>query len=206
MRTDQSESLGTGDPDDPQKDLLRKIAAGQNTAFDQLVHLHADRLYALAYVMLKNRPDAEDAVQETFLAVFESAAKFAGRATVKTWITRILIKRIARVRRNRKWGRLLFMSRDPVMDSIAASSKSDHADMQMDTLEAIASLSQEFGSVVMLRELQGFSYAQIAEILDLPIGTVESRLHRGRTQLKEKLADYFHDSPPTQNSGQGSQV
>ena len=204
MRTDQSDSLGTGDPDDPQQDLLRKIAAGNTTAFDQLVPLHADRLYALAYVMLKNRTDAEDAVQETFLAVFESAAKFAGKATVKTWITRILIKRIARLRRNRKWGRLLFMSHEPVMDSTAASNTSEHADIQMDTLQAIASLSQEFGSVIMLRELQGFSYAQIAAILDLPIGTVESRLHRGRAQLKEKLADYFHETSANKDSELGS--
>lgn len=204
MRTDQSESLGAGDPDDPQRDLLGQIATGNTTAFDRLVQLHADRLFALAYVMLRNRSDAEDAVQETFLAVFESASRFAGKATVKTWITRILIKRIARIRRNRKWGRLLFMSRDPVMESVPASHMSDHADMQMDTLQAIASLSQEFGSVVMLRELQGFSYAQIAEILDLPVGTVDSRLHRGRAQLKEKLADYFQQPSPKPDSGQGS--
>ncbi len=200
MRTDQLDSLGAGDPDDPQEQLLAKVAAGNAVAFEQLVHLHADRLYALAYVMLKNRADAEDAVQETFLAVFESASKFQGNATVKTWITRILIKRIARIRRKNKWGRLLFVSRQPVMDAMPASNRTEHTEIQIDTLQAIAKLPPEFASVVMLREIQGLSYAQIADVLDLPRGTVESRLHRGRALLKDTLADYFppgsHPRPP----------
>lgn len=204
MRTDQSESLGAGDPDDPQRQLLARIAAGQTVAFDQLVQLHASRLYALAYVMLKNRHDAQDAVQETFLAVFEGASKFAGKASVKTWITRILIKRIARVRRHRQWGRLIFMTRDESLDMAPKNTQPEHADIQIDTLQAIAELKEEFRSVVMLRELQGFSYAQIAEILDLPVGTVESRLHRGRTQLKDKLADYFNQAPRPRDSESGS--
>ncbi|MFG0249313.1 MAG: RNA polymerase sigma factor [Phycisphaeraceae bacterium JB051] len=199
MRTNQLDSLGAGDPDDPQEQLLTQVAAGNAVAFEQLVHLHADRLYALAYVMLKNRADAEDAVQETFLAVFESASKFQGNATVKTWITRILIKRIARIRRKSKWGKLLFVSREPVMDAMPASNRTEDTQIQIDTMQAIAQLPPEFSSVVMLREIQGFSYAQIADVLNLPRGTVESRLHRGRALLKDKLADYFHPPPQQAN-------
>jgi RNA polymerase sigma-70 factor (ECF subfamily) len=215
MTTDQSERLGAGDPDDPQQDLLRKIAAGNSVAFDQLVHLHADRLYSLAYVMLRNRSDAEDAVQETFLAVFEGASKFAGMASVKTWITRILIKRIARIRRQRRWGKLLFLSHNDSQQisipgtemslehftgNATQASEADRSDIRIDTLAAIASLKEEFRSVVMLRELQGFSYAQIAQILSLPVGTVESRLHRARSELKDKLADYHHKHPTDDDS------
>lgn len=186
--------------DDPEQILLAKIASGQSVAFDQLVHHHADRLLSLAIVMLRNRSDAEDAVQETFLAVYEGAAKFKGKATVKTWITRILVNRIARVRRQRRWGKFFSIHQDQSADPInqvvtPGLGQTEQTQLRLDTHQAIAQLKEEFRNVVVLRELQGFNYAQIAQILSVPVGTVESRIYRARQQLKQSLTDY-HPPPP----------
>jgi RNA polymerase sigma-70 factor (ECF subfamily) len=167
-------------------DLIRKAAAGDGRAFHVLVDRHAQSLYRLAVSLTGQPVDAEDIVQETFAGAFRGMAKFEGRSSVKTWLTRILFTQAAQWRRNRA-GR--------VMGSIehaepAGSGQSASVEARLDLQTALRRLSPEHREVLVLRELQGLSYEEVAEVLGIPRGTVESRLHRARRELRGKLSSY----------------
>jgi len=173
--------------DNPQADdieLLRRAADGDSGAFHALVDRHAQRLYRVAVSLVGNAVDAEDVLQETFIGAFRGLQGFEGRASVKTWLTRILVMQAAQFRRSRKRKQL-----EAMPDSVAAASKS--AEAGIDIQAALGQLSAEHRQVLVLREYEGMSYEEIADVLDVPRGTVESRLHRARNEMREKLKSYL---------------
>jgi len=165
-------------------DLLRRAANGDSGAFHALVDRHAQRLYRLAVSLVGNAVDAEDVLQEAFIGTFRGLKGFEGRASVKTWLTRILVMQAAQFRRGRKRKRT-----EAMPENIAAASKS--AEAGMDVAAALADLSAEHRQVLVLREYERMSYEEIAEVLDIPRGTVESRLYRARGELRERLKSYL---------------
>lgn len=165
-------------------ELLRRAGAGDSAAFHALVDRHAQRLYRLAVSLIGNAADAEDVLQETFIGAFRGLRSFQGRASVKTWLTRILVLQAGQWRRDRRRRRF-----EPMGDSIAAAGPS--AEAGLDVRAAIGQLSPEHREVLVLREFERMSYEEIAEALDVPRGTVESRLHRARSELREKLKAYL---------------
>jgi RNA polymerase sigma-70 factor (ECF subfamily) len=165
-------------------ELLRRAGAGDSEAFHALVDRHAQRLYRLAVSLIGNAADAEDVLQETFIGAFRGLRSFEGRASVKTWLTRILVRQVAQWRRDQ--GRRKF---ERVGDLIAAASPS--AESGLDVREAMELLSPQHREVLVLREFERMSYEEIAEAIDVPRGTVESRLHRARSELREKLKAYL---------------
>jgi RNA polymerase sigma-70 factor, ECF subfamily len=167
-------------------DLCRAAAGGDDTAFDLLVGRHAPRLFRVALSLCGSRPDAEDLCQETFLAAYEGIGSFAGRSLFRTWLTTILIRKSSRSWRKRKRDTSYMSLADDQVDQNEVSAD----DRRLDLVEAIKSLPDDFREVLVLRELEGFSYEEIAEALQLPCGTVQSRLHRARTILKGRLAAY----------------
>ena len=174
--------------------LVRRIRRGDDSAFHQLVDRHGRRLLGLAMSLLGNAADAEDVVQETLAGAFQGIRGFRGRSSVGTWLCRILVKRIARLRRYQSIRRTLSIER--VADHVSAvpsgaRAETEQADIRMDVMAVLARLSKEHRTVVVLRELQGMSYSQIADVLRVPRGTVESRLFRARQRLKELLGDYL---------------
>lgn len=164
--------------------LLRRAEHGDSAAFHALVDRHAQRLYRLAVSLIGNATDAEDVLQETFIGAFRGLKSFEGRASVKTWLTRILVNQAARWRRDRhgRWA-------GPMPDSMAAPSAA--AESAIDVRAAIQQLSQDHQQVLLLREFERMTYEEMAEMLDVPRGTVESRLHRARAELKDKLKSYL---------------
>ncbi len=173
-------------PSDSDLDLLKQSAASDAAAFHQLVDRHADRLFGLAVSLLPNRADAEDVLQETLAGAYRGLVRFEQRASVKTWLTRILILQIAKWRRERK------NKRTEPIDPQAASAV-DHeasANSRMDVQAAMAKLSPEHQEVMVLREFEQLSYEEIAGALGVPRGTVESRLFRARAELRVKLKAY----------------
>ncbi len=183
-------------PDAGDDELLRLSLGGDTRAFHALADRHAERLYRLAASMTASRVDAEDIVQETLVGAFKGMKAFAGRSSVKTWLTRILVTQVARWRRDQKRRRpvrLSPMSGGDGEDHEAAPTTRDHGDpvgARLDVMEAIARLSAEHRDVVVLRELEQLSYEDIAAVLGIPRGTVESRLHRARSELRESLKAY----------------
>lgn len=165
---------------------LRRAAGGDARAFHELVDRHGPRLYRLA-VSLVGMADAEDVVQETFVGMYGGLRKFQGRSSVRTWMTRILFLQAAKWRRQRKNRRAEPMpeGREP-----AAAGSGQAADARMDLRTALLQMSVEHREVLVLRELEQMSYEEIAAVLDVPRGTVESRLHRARQHLREKLTGY----------------
>ena len=179
--------------------VIQRIRSGDADAFHELVDRYAGRLYSAAYALVGNSADAEDVVQETLAGAFTSARSFRGEASVKTWLLKILVRQAARNRRSRKRWRFLSLSlsSDGSTDDAATpmepavKGSQGEAESRLDVPEMLKVLSFEHREVIMLRELQGMSYEEMAETLGVPRGTVESRLHRARRELKDKFAADF---------------
>jgi len=175
-------------------ELVRRARRGDDAAFRALVDRHAGRLYGLALHLAGDAADAEDIVQETFVGAFRGLRGFRGEASVRTWLTRILVRRVAKLRR---WRRLRLLRRVERAGEAGRDARSDEAtaetraDIRMDVADVLGRLSREHRTVIVLRELQGMNYSEIADVLDVPRGTVESRLFRARQRLKELLKDYL---------------
>jgi len=171
-------------------ELVRRARRGDEGAFHQLVDRHAQSLFGLAAALVGDAADAQDVVQETLAGAYRGLPSFRGQASVKTWLTRILVRQAAghyrRERRNAAIG-----LDDQSLSMPAGQSAQERADFRMDLGDAIMALSPEHREVIVLRELRGLSYEEIADILATPRGTVESRLFRARRQLQELLKEYL---------------
>jgi RNA polymerase sigma-70 factor (ECF subfamily) len=183
-----------GHEPDSDKELVRRVRKGDEAAFRRVVDIHGPRVYLLAMSMLGNREDAQDAVQETFVGAFRGLRGFQGRSTVKTWLTRILMNNVADLRRRGHLRKTLPF--DQAAEQLGAPpawqvTETGRADMRMDIAAVVGRLPQEHRAVIVLREIQGMTYEEIAAALGVPRGTVESRLFRARQKLKEILGDYL---------------
>jgi RNA polymerase sigma-70 factor (ECF subfamily) len=154
------------------------------------VDRHASFLFAVAVSLCGNAADAEDLVQETFSGAFRGLRAFEGRSSAKTWLTRILVRQAARHWRTGSRRRATTLPLEAASQEAGALPHAA-ADARMDIMTALADLSPEHRDAIVLRELQGLSYDEMADVLDVPRGTVESRLFRARAALKERLKDYL---------------
>lgn len=178
-------------------DVLRRLQAGDPRAFEELVRTHQHRVFGVAYRMLGSRGEAEEIAQEVFLRVHRGIAGFRGEATLSTWLytitTRLCLNRLAsgeaRMARRRAGD-------EEVMTHLASAgadpaAEADRRELDAALRRAIAELPGERRAIVVLRDLEGLSYEEIAGALHLELGTVRSRLHRARMELKEKLEKFF---------------
>ena len=177
-------------------ELVRRAAGGDGAAFHALVDRHAPQLFRLALSLSAGRADAEDVVQETFLGAHRSLKTFDGRSSVKTWLSRILVRQAARAWRNSRHARrsLPIDAADsyspPAAGAFGGASGTAAVDRRIDIAAAVNKLSPEFRQVIVLREFQQMSYSEMAQVLGVPQGTVESRLHRARAELRSRLLSY----------------
>lgn len=179
-------------------DLIQATLAGNPQAFEGLVRRYHGRLTTAMVAVCGAVQEAEDVVQETFLQAFCKLDSFRSESRFYTWLYRIAFNLSVNVRRKKR--PLLVSDRSDVLDPLqivdqgagpteplAAAERSEQL------LAAIGRLPDEFREVLVLRELEGFCYETIAEVLGLPLGTVRSRLHRARGQLKDELSEWFAD-------------
>jgi RNA polymerase sigma-70 factor (ECF subfamily) len=165
---------------------LQRSAAGDSKAFGRLFERHGDHLFRIAASMLGNTADAEDVVQETFTGAFRGIKNFEGRSSVATWLARILVTQVSQFRRQK--GRAVRKT-EPIGE-VATEGATAAAEKRIDLHAAMEQLSEEHREVLVLREFERMSYEEIAEVLGVPRGTVESRLHRARGELRERLKAY----------------
>ena len=161
-----------------------KRERGDEAAFHELVDRYANEMYRLAVSLVGNAVDAEDVVQETFSGAFQAMPDFDGRSSVRTWLSRILVNQAAKWRRRRN-------VRRTVMLDAATPGPSPELGLRIDVLGTLETLSPEHREVIALREFQGMSYEEMAEVLGVPRGTVESRLFRARQELRGRLKAYL---------------
>ena len=177
--------------------LVRQVLAGDPEAFGPIVERYQDRLHNAAYRLVGSAEDARDVVQETFLKAFEHLGLFRGRSSLYTWLFRIVVNMSLSHRRKRKGVQRPAPGRgcrdgDPLRDRPDPSAP-DPADplvgAETEALvqQALGELDEEHRTVVVLCDIQHFDYAEIAGILEIPTGTVKSRLHRARLMLRERL-------------------
>lgn len=167
------------------RQLLEQAAAGDPASFDSLMDRYCRPFVRLAYSLVGDAAAAEDVVQETFLAAFSGMRSFRWAASVRTWLVSILVRQAARHRRReglRKHALLEEAEAKPAGDAVR------QADMKMDLAWALEGLDERYRQAIVLREIEGLSYDEIARVLSVPRGTVESRLHRARAALREKLS------------------
>lgn len=172
----------------PDLELARRAQKGEESAFHELVDRYANELFKLAFSLTGAVDGAEDVLQETFLGAFQGLDSFEGRSSVKTWLIRILVKQAAKYHRYRRIRKTESTNNFFPQDSGSESSARDF-EIRMDIKTMIKTLSPEHREVIVLRELEGFSYEEMAEILGVPRGTVESRLFRARQELKKRFKD-----------------
>ena len=162
---------------------------------------HLDGLYAAALRLTRNPRDAEDLVQDSVLRAFRFFDKFERGTNVKAWLYKILTNTfINRYPRSSKERSIVEDERDSVQDRLVSRDAADVAEdperaffdrlLSDEVLRAIDSIPVDFRMAVILADLQDFSYKEIADILDVPVGTVMSRLFRGRRLLQKQLAEY----------------
>jgi RNA polymerase sigma-70 factor (ECF subfamily) len=183
--------------------FIERLQAGEAAAFDRLVQERSGDVYALLYRLTEDREEARDLTQETFLRIFQSIDRFRGDADLKTWIYRIALNQA----RNRwRWWRR--RRRDLTVSLDATTSNDDEQplgsrlrdngiDPEQETLmreretalrSALRTLGRSYREVVILRDVEGLTYEEISAALEISIGTVKSRLSRGRQDLRRKMA------------------
>jgi RNA polymerase sigma-70 factor, ECF subfamily len=159
-------------------------------SWEQLVRDHGARVYRLAYRLTGNRPDAEDLTQDVFVRVFRSLHRFQP-GTFEGWLHRIttnLFLDSARRRQKIRFDGLADGSAERLPSAWPGPSEQlADADLDHDVAAALAALTPEFRAAVVLCDIEGLSYEEISAVLDVKIGTVRSRIHRGRAQLRAAL-------------------
>ena len=181
-------------------ELARCCAAGDVTAVRHLVSANNQRLFRAAWSILKNRHEAEDVVQSCYASALAAIGSFEGRSSLTTWLTRIAINEaLARRRANERRRRRLESEGVQVLEryreqltkgSDAPSPEAEAAREQLRGLleRAIADLPENFRTVFVLHEIEGVSVEDAADALDIPTGTVKTRLMRARRKLQQALA------------------
>lgn len=179
---------------DPDRELVREAAAGSREAFDQLVVRYQSRIFNLARALTANDDAAEDLAQEAFIRAYRAIRRFRGDSSFKTWLYAVATN-VIRTHLTRQGKQRWLWSQPPGGNEMNVEQMpSEHIDVERDLVmrdavdRALAALPAEFRIAVTLRDVHGLEYREIAEMLNVPIGTVESRIFRARQRLRRLLA------------------
>jgi RNA polymerase sigma-70 factor (ECF subfamily) len=186
--------------------IVAELKAGSENAYEWLIAHYHQPVYGLVYRILNDSADAADTTQEVFLKVFRGIKRFNGQASLKTWIYRIALHEASNQRR--WWFR--HKRRETSMEGTPGEDESQsfglketlvdehespfdlaaHEEIRSKVEEELAQVPEPFRTTLVLRDIEGLSYEEIAEILQVSLGTVKSRLMRGRFALKKRLEAY----------------
>lgn len=197
--SDASGSPSSPGAEETDETIISRTLEGEAEAFDILISRYAPRLTRMAYGLVNHHQDAEDLVQEALANAFFKLDSFGGRSSFFTWIYRITVnlsiskhrkRRIETTRKSIPLEETITSSNGATPDSVAETEE-----LVQQMRQAIAQLEDDRRSVLVLRDMDGLDYDQIAEILKIPKGTVRSRLHRARNDLKELMSRYSLPTP-----------
>jgi RNA polymerase sigma-70 factor (ECF subfamily) len=181
--------------DERDEDLVRRCREGDRSAFGVLVERHERRVYNLALRMTGREEDARDATQEAFLTALRKLSSFRGEAAFTTWLHRVAVNSCYDLLRKRQ--------RSPVLDRIPDHEVEpppvpDHAeltDLSVDVQRALLEVPEDYRAAMILHDVQDLPYDEVGAVLGIPVGTVKSRLHRGRVILARALGAAPRERP-----------
>ena len=191
--------------------IVEELKAGSEPAYDQLINEFHQPIYSLVYRIVADSADAADTTQEVFLKVFRGIKHFHGQSSLKTWIYRIALHEASN--RRRWWFR--HKSRETALEARAAGETSFpglqetladdtespfehvmHEEVRVRVENELRQVPEPYRTTVVLRDLEDMSYEEIAEITEVSLGTVKSRLTRGREALRKRLVEYVREVGP----------
>jgi RNA polymerase sigma-70 factor (ECF subfamily) len=177
--------------------LIAATLAGDTSAFGHLVQRYQDRLYNSLLRVLGSADDTADIVQDAFVQAYTKLESFRGGSQFYTWLYRIAFNlAMSHLRRQRKKSSLdemkTLLGEEPTDGQPAADANIIEQERAELVHSALAELGEDHRQILVLREIEGFSYEEIAEILDLPVGTVRSRLFRARLEMRDLLTPRLH--------------
>jgi RNA polymerase sigma-70 factor (ECF subfamily) len=184
-----------------ESEFIERLKRGEAAAFEQLVSERSGEIFGLIFRLTENSEEARDLTQETFLRAFQSIGRFRGEADLKTWIYRIAINQARNRwrwwrRRRRDWTVSLDATQGQSSQALAATLATSSENPEQQTLaherevvlrSALQRLGRAYQETVILRDIEGFTYEEIATTLGINVGTVKSRLARGRQELRRRL-------------------
>jgi RNA polymerase sigma-70 factor (ECF subfamily) len=197
------EETATEAPEEHVARLVEEAKGGSMAAFDELIRLFQTRIFNLAYRMVNNREDAGDLTQEIFVKLYRSLDKFRGQSRFSTWLYAVAANHCrSGLRKSRRIG--FFESRsldepldaaendarhalEPVDPGASPATSLEHRELGERIGAVVAGLPEELRAVLVLRDMQGLEYEELARVLDCSLGTVKSRLWRARFRVKNEL-------------------
>lgn len=172
--------------------LIRQAKQGDKEAFSKIVNQYSGQVYRQAFAMLGERMEAEDVSQEAFLKAFYALPKLESEYAFVSWMTQIVFRLCQdRLQKRKKHAELLVDHNDAYASDLGEQIQRQQ--MQLNIQEAMALLSPEHREVIVLKDIQGFAYDEIAKLLQIAVGTVKSRIHAARLKLKRELQDRGED-------------
>ncbi len=182
--------------EDPDRDLIQRSQGGDRLAFNQLVLKYRNRVMGVATRMLGDRVEAEDLAQDVFVKVYYGLQGFQGEALFSTWLYRITTNSCLNQRRRRsREGQFTAVVGDPEPilsdQTLNPQTLLEKKELKVFLEKAIQALPQEQRMVLILRDIEGLSYEEIADSLGLELGTVRSRLHRARLEVQASVREVF---------------
>jgi RNA polymerase sigma-70 factor (ECF subfamily) len=176
-------------------ECVKRVQRGDTQSFEILVRRHQNTTFNLIYRFLGDYDEATETAQEVFLSAYKSIQQFRGDSTFSTWLYRIAFNHASSRRKslNSKLQRQVALEDDVVLVDCGADleTSAERKEIQRCVQQALNSLDVDDAQIILLRDLQDASYEDIAQTLDVPVGTVKSRLHRARQALRTSLAPYF---------------
>lgn len=164
-------------------------------AFTEIVEQYSDLAYSVAFRMLRNAEDAEDAVQEAYISAFKALPNFKGQSKLSTWVYRIVVTTcLMKIRKNKS--RAKYIAEEVLDDAIVYDRSNDpeeaavNRELRSVLEKGLDDLSPDLRAAVVLRDIQGLSTEEAAEVLDLSVAAMKSRLHRARVLLRKQLDEY----------------
>ena len=177
-----------------ERELIARLQKQDETAFEELLRQYEKKVYTLCFRMCGNSEDAEEAAQDTFLALWRGIDRFRQESSLSTWIYRLASNAcIDLLRRRKKQGSSLSLDDEELfLDAVDPAPRPqdavEHREAQKLLQEGLSALPEEYRKVLILREIEGLSYTEIAESASLELGTVKSRISRGRVLLRNFLS------------------
>jgi RNA polymerase sigma-70 factor, ECF subfamily len=180
-------------------ELVDRAQGGEREAFEELVRRHADRLYAVVLRFVADAEEAEEVTQEAFLRAWRSIDCFQGRSRFFTWLYRIGINEAKRrAERRPPKGAVGSLEDDPIDDapdwSDAPELRAEHGELRQALERAVRALPVEYRAPLILRDVEGLSTQEAAEVMELGEAAFKSRLHRARLAVRRALDDYFFEA------------